>query len=285
MLPLESVVADPGDVHAHPHPAPSAPQQRLDELDGLDPTRRAPCASRVLASPNRSRSPSGDSLTVKLKYFMNSRDDDEDRQAAGEQGEHQAAPAAAQERDDDDQRRSAGAGTPSNCAAAATGARSRGRHRRDRRLRRLADVVPQAGRTRQDLAAQRPRLVERQELQLELRVLRAPATSTVTSAIENNRATSGCATSTDCSRLSCSRRCCLVMTPESTRKSPSSSNQYHRLRQPRYCQPATTSGQDEQASTATATPLRPKAAPLPKPEDDHDERSRRAGPTPRARAA
>ena len=67
----------------------------------------------------------------------------------------------------------------------------------------------------------------------------APATSTVTSAMEKNRANSGWATSTDCSLLSWRRRCCLVMTPESTRKSPSSSNQNHRLRQARYCQPVT----------------------------------------------
>ncbi|CAB4884455.1 unannotated protein [freshwater metagenome] len=52
-----------------------------------------------------------------------------------------------------------------------------------------------------------------------------PATSSETAAIANRRATSGCTTSTDCSRESWSRRCCLFTMPESIRKSPSSSNQ------------------------------------------------------------
>ena len=92
---------------------------------------------------------------------------------------------------------------------------------------------------------------------------RVPATSTVTSAIEKKRATSGWATSTLCSRLSCSRRCCVVRMPESTRKSPSSSNQYQVRVQARYCQPATSAGTTMSRSRTPMSEVTPSAGKTP----------------------
>ena len=126
----------------------------------------------VFARPNFRRRPSGDWVTVKLKYLMNSANDDDDRQAAGDERDPEAAPAAAQHRDDDDhhrqQQQSRGHGPHHQGQGEVAGG-----HRRDRDLGRLADVVPQSGRAGEHLAAQGPSLVQRQELELDPRVARA----------------------------------------------------------------------------------------------------------------
>ncbi len=120
----------------------------------------------VFARPNFRRRPSGDWLTVKLKYLMNSAKTMMIGRPPVTSAEPEAAPAAAEHRDDDDRRREqqqAGRHGPHHQRQREI-ARGDGR---DRDLRRLADVVAEPGRAGEHLAAQGARLVERQELELD----------------------------------------------------------------------------------------------------------------------